>query len=108
MPEIRLDRTCVVARIRQSKAAGMAEHVGMRLDAENPMAFRRRLPLLRARVRSRISNSAMAASMVTSKRPCEVEVSEIADRRGMQPIARARAGDDNPLGVPRYVHDDAG
>jgi hypothetical protein len=26
----------------------------------------------------------------------------------MQPIARARAGDDNPLGVPRYVHDDAG
>jgi len=33
MPEVGLDCTRVVARIRQSKAAGMTEHVGMRLDA---------------------------------------------------------------------------
>ena len=34
MPEIRLDRTRVVAVIGELVAASVAEHVGMRLDAE--------------------------------------------------------------------------
>jgi hypothetical protein len=34
MPEIGLDRTRVVTIVGELVAAGMAEHVGMRLDAE--------------------------------------------------------------------------
>jgi hypothetical protein len=34
MPKVRLDRTRVVPIVRQLVAAGMAEHVGMRLDAQ--------------------------------------------------------------------------
>ena len=34
MPEIRLDRARVVAIVGELIAAGMAKHVGMRLDAQ--------------------------------------------------------------------------
>jgi hypothetical protein len=49
MPEVGLDCTRVVARIRQSKAAGMTEHVGMRALMARSAAMAAR-PIIREKL----------------------------------------------------------